>query len=83
MHNGVNYTLASPQLQIYAKATAVIYVHGPSLDIAPDNPSSISLDRIVHLAVYGKPGIHYYIAANSVGRSHKSGTPSSDIHLAE
>jgi hypothetical protein len=90
MHNAVvDYTLASPQLQIFVKAMEVIFVDGPSLDIAPDNRYSIFLDRIVRLAVYGKPGIHCYVVASAitqqgnstqpwvngiVGRFHKSGT---------
>jgi hypothetical protein len=56
MHSIVNYTLA---LQIFVKAMAVLYVDGPSLDIAPDNPYSISLDRIARLAMNGRPGIHF------------------------
>jgi|GWRWMinimDraft_6_1066014.scaffolds.fasta_scaffold146890_2 hypothetical protein len=89
MHNVVDYTLASLQLQIFVKAMAVIFVDGPSLDSAPDNPCLLFPDRIVLLAVSGKHGTHCYAAAfaivqkgNSthpwvhgiVGRFHKYGT---------
>jgi hypothetical protein len=92
MHNIVNYTLASQQLQIYAKATALTYVVEPPLHIVPDNQYSTFLDRTVPLTVYGKPGTRFYITASAIvwqgnlmqhwviaimGRFPKSGTQSS------
>jgi hypothetical protein len=92
MHSVVDYTLASPQLQIYVKAMAVIFVDGPSPDIAPDNPYSIFLNKIVRLAMCRKHGIHCCVTVSAiarqgnliqhwvigiVGRHHKFGTQSS------